>query len=415
MWLYHGSSDRLVVFATWGEVLQVGFFHVVLSTTLHRFFVKSVSAATGKKAHKNCHNLQSVTWAEFQILVFLLDLLLVEFQSGLWGRTKSAGDPIEISSYFALIAQSGVLGCLFTIFLIAFVFRGLSLAIKIVLQSLGPLIFVECCLRCTEYKPQTNLIFPHVSPLKSSFCIQWLLEFLSVSENTEIVLPRYMGLVYWILTLAVLALPTILIVHRRQLAVVVVRKWFHFIAVLLFAPITIFSPTLMALAYAVALCGLLILEAIRREISVLNKFYQLLQDPNKDDADGMITSHICLILGCAVPLWLSLAMFDVRVGRQGLLQQWGVLCLGVGDAMAAVFGKTFGQTRWGTNNRTLEGSAAMWISMIAVGRLLGGGQWRLLLEATTLVTVMEAYTTQMDNLILPLAGSIWIVLRLLMT
>jgi dolichol kinase len=167
----------------------------------------------------------------------------------------------------------------------------------------------------------------------------------------------------------------------------------------------------MALGFAVALCGLLILESIRREAQLVNQFYRLLQDPTKDVAEGMILSHLCLILGCAVPLWLGLAM-EERIGHQMLLRHWGILCLGVGDAMAAVIGKTYGRFRWGRNRRTLEGSVAMWISMIVGGGLVVD-QWSLLLEATTLATLLEAFTTDMDNLILPLAGSIWIVLRLL--
>ena len=85
--------------------------------------------------------------------------------------------------------------------------------------------------------------------------------------------------------------------------------------------------------------------------------------------------------------------------------------------MGAVVGKLFGRIQWGTNHRTVEGSLAMWTSMVVVGWsffIVAGGNdpycLSLLVVATTFCTLVEAYTQQMDNLVLPLAGSIWIVL-----
>jgi hypothetical protein len=89
-----------------------------------------------------------------------------------------------------------------------------------------------------------------------------------------------------------------------------------------------------------------------------------------------------------------------------LLAQRGVLCLGVGDAMGAVVGKGVGRHQWGKNGRTLEGSSAMWVSMVAVGLLaVPSSDWMALLTGTTIATLLEAFTLQMDNLVLPLAGS----------
>lgn len=256
-------------------------------------------------------------------------------------------------------------------------------------------------------------------------CLQWLLEFfLSTEPTSGSTWPRYWGVLYWCIALVVLIPPTILIVQRRQSPVVITRKWFHLVAILLFAPTTHFFPQLMALGYAVALCGLVVLETLRRVAPALDDFYRLVQDPTKDSSEGIILSHICLILGCAMPLWLSEAIeyYSNDVTSKGLLllSQWGILSLGVGDAMGAVVGKTYGQIRWGKNQRTVEGSLAMWISMMSVGRLLPvvlvgvvdqhQEPWVPLLVATTFVTLVEAYTIQMDNLVLPLAGSLWIVL-----
>jgi hypothetical protein len=48
----------------------------------------------------------------------------------------------------------------------------------------------------------------------------------------------------------------------------------------------------------------------------------------------------------------------------------------------------------------------MWVSMMAVGLLaVPSSDWLALLTGTTITTLLEAFTLQMDNLVLPLAGS----------
>ena len=53
-------------------------------------------------------------------------------------------------------------------------------------------------------------------------------------------------------------------------------------------------------------------------------------------------------------------------GRR-LLPLWGVLSLGIGDAAGAIVVTWFGKTQWqprSPNPKTLQGSAAMWISLM---------------------------------------------------
>jgi dolichol kinase len=212
---------------------------------------------------------------------------------------------------------------------------------------------------------------------------------------------------------------------------VVTHKWFHLVAILLFGPITWKFPQLMSLSYAIALCGLIVLETLRKDVLLLQTFYLGFVDPTKDDTHGgIILSHMCLIVGCAAPLWISECCRSDDDGTSInsnsnrnillLLPQWGVLCLGVGDAMGAIVGKGFGRHQWGKNRRTVEGSLAMWVSMMAIigtcwffGAAGRRDCWWALVAATTFATVLEAFTLQMDNLVLPLAGSA--VLLLLLT
>ena len=251
--------------------------------------------------------------------------------------------------------------------------------------------------------------------------------------------------------------------------VVIHRKWFHLIAIILFGPITWYMPQLMSLGYAIAICLLVIVECcnLRTQFHGLNHFYQSFLDDSKDTIipttvatttstttiktttsrtsedehikNPIVVSHIFLILGCAAPLWVANCCFQVptettRISSQqsslfGLryLQLWGVLCLGVGDAMGACVGKLYGRHRWGKNQRTMEGSLAMLLSIVAAASMLVGSasctnaeerfsflerlditqgfSWTALLVSTAYATLLEAFTLQMDNLVLPLAGA----------
>jgi dolichol kinase len=241
-------------------------------------------------------------------------------------------------------------------------------------------------------------------------------------------LPRLSWLIYWFTTmLATIPLaPT-----TGQLSPVIARKWFHFIAILLFVPTTVLVPQLQSLSYAVAICVLLIIEVIRIDIPILNDFYYAYLDQTKDEADDskFVISHIALVAGCAMPLWIiqyynyfcpsenmdsSLTVtFNVLVGL------WGVWVLGIGDAMGAIIGKSFGRNQWGSNSRTMEGSMAMFLSMCLsclITTMLTSNTTMyadpqiiyfvaIWLPAVFFVTLIEAYTLQIDNIVLPFAGA----------
>ena len=91
----------------------------------------------------------------------------------------------------------------------------------------------------------------------------------------------------------------------------------------------------------------------------------------------------------------------------------GVYGLGVGDAMASVVGVRWGKTRWvGSGGRTVEGTVGGVLSVVAVHVLVcrvdvigeaegGWGGWGWVV-ATVAAGLMEAWTSQIDNLVLPL-------------
>ncbi len=242
-----------------------------------------------------------------------------------------------------------------------------------------------------------------------AWSIQWLMEFLLEEESGY---PRFWGLLYWGVVLVVSIIPTFVILKMstKTIPVVVARKWFHLIAVLLFGPIMRQFPQLMSLSFAIAVCVLIVLETLRRDIPALQAFYVTFVDNTKDSDSKVIVSHIAMILGCALPLWISQAVTGPASSL--LLAEFGVICVGIGDAMGAVIGKWIGKHKWGRNQRTLEGSLAMWLSMILVGGYCchSAEAKKALAIATTFTTILEAFTVQLDNLVLPLAGSAIVLL-----
>ena len=388
---------------------------------------------------------------------------------------------------------------------------------------------------CNATYPEESLFllpFTHYAALFSflqkietriPLCLKWIFTFLVTPEGTEVVpilswssanrctnptvipaatsniqhvsrihkITRGWWLIYWAIALLMITPMAVALARRLQSSrqhqnhsnatderkttirkrIVAARKFFHFVAVILFGPVTLYAPSMMALSYAVAVAVLLVLESLRLALSrgpsesktdgtvsqhvgarnsakeengtvsrentnkiTLNDFYFAFLD-EKDiggKSGGLVITHIALICGCAVPLWIAAILKDDWYGAATLRQDEGVECmtyvlrsflpfigvltLGVGDAFGAIFGTYLGRFKWPGSKRTLEGSVSMFLSMILIvaamkmfvpylewGRCHNG--CLLLGFALLLLTLLEASTLQIDNLCLPLFGA----------
>jgi len=254
----------------------------------------------------------------------------------------------------------------------------------------------------------------------------------TIMNNSGVAIMRGWWLIYWAFVLF-LTLPAAILLaryllllkqtHKIHNLVSTGRKLFHFIAILLFGPVTGYAPSLMTLSYAVALVLLVLLESLRYELSVstsrnpdsnrsltdttmsntgktttttathvsatlkrysktikgrqislgMNEFYYAFLD-EKDCEEGspLVITHIALILGCAIPQWIAagITAYNGSINKDGnillvLLPYCGILILGIGDSFGAIVGSSkFGRTRWPGSKRTLEGSASMLFSML---------------------------------------------------
>lgn len=161
------------------------------------------------------------------------------------------------------------------------------------------------------------------------------------------------------------------------------RKVFHGMMVAMFLPATFIDPTFAALALSLILSIFLLLDLFRAsQLPPLSKPLTYFLAPYVDGRDHrgpVIVSHIFLLIGCAIPLWLSLARTERcgttpwegwKVKTRDLSMVSGVICVGMGDAAASLIGRRYGRRRWmWSGGKSLEGSLAF-ATAVMLGLLL---------------------------------------------
>ncbi|KAK4250693.1 hypothetical protein C7999DRAFT_28774 [Corynascus novoguineensis] len=193
---------------------------------------------------------------------------------------------------------------------------------------------------------------------------------------------------YWLLTLVtglavVFRLSPVCEIDTR-------RKVFHFMMVGMFLPMTYIDPCYVALALALMLAIFLVLDLLRAsQLPPLSRPLARFLAPYVDGRDlrgPVVISHMFLLVGCAVPLWLSLAALPRSgAGGDGASAGWevptrevgmvsGVVCVGLGDAAASLVGRRWGHRKWlWGGGKSLEGSAAFAGAVFA--GLMGAALW----------------------------------------
>ncbi|XP_067666276.1 dolichol kinase-like isoform X2 [Haliotis asinina] len=188
----------------------------------------------------------------------------------------------------------------------------------------------------------------------------------------------------------------------------ITRKSFHLVIVAVYIPGLIVDAQFLHLASVCAGAFLLLLEAVRvHTIPPLGQYIDSSFKMFVDDKDEgrVILTHIYLLVGLSLPLWIT----SIRPINGALLPMYsGVISLGVGDTAASVGGVLFGQHKWPGSNKSLEGTVTCAISQVLVlGSLILTGVVSSPLSLSLVVAVIlsslfEAFTLQVDNLVLPL-------------
>lgn len=212
--------------------------------------------------------------------------------------------------------------------------------------------------------------------------------------NTRLIVAAYWAGVIIIGLAVVQTLSPIYAVDTR-------RKVFHFMMVAMLLPATYVDPTWCALALSLVLAIFLLADLLRAsQLPPLSKLIASFLEPfcdGRDNCGPVVVSHIFLLIGCAIPLWLSLASLP-RTGS-AYLTGWevptrevsmvaGVVCVGLGDAAASLIGRRFGYHKWlWGGGKSLEGSvafvAAVFIGLMAANIWLHIGGWPITTATTS--------------------------------
>eukprot|EP00301_Raphidiophrys_heterophryoidea_P021888 c6182_g1_i2.p1 GENE.c6182_g1_i2~~c6182_g1_i2.p1 ORF type:complete len:434 (-),score=122.88 c6182_g1_i2:59-1258(-) len=231
--------------------------------------------------------------------------------------------------------------------------------------------------------------------------------------------------------------------RESSLPQILMRKYFHVVAVVLFTPAILLHATLFHVALCVALSLMLVAETVRLAgVPHIAPHVHAFMSPFVDKRDGgrVILTHIYLLLGCLFPVCLdlfcevankhSLANIphptppspaqqlhvthnhkQVMVIRH-ITRLIGVMALGIGDSLASACGRRFGRTKWIGTCKTVEGTVAgaagtVVAVMLPVMAVCGIGavtmfQFAVVAVAVVLGFCVEACTKHIDNLVLPL-------------
>jgi dolichol kinase len=271
--------------------------------------------------------------------------------------------------------------------------------------------------------------------------IEYLRHVVVGEANTRLVLAAYCACTIVLGLISVFSLSAIVEVDTR-------RKVFHGTMVAMLLPTIFIDPCFVALALSLVLAIFLLLDLIRAsQLPPLSKPIAKFLTPYVDGRDlrgPVVVSHIFLLIGCAIPLWLSLAGTE-RVGTdpgegwnvkdRDVSMLAGVICVGMGDAAASLIGRRYGRRKWPwAGGKSLEGSLAFAVAVtvgLVVGKAwlaLGWGGIRLHRKSLgewvgdAVVTVVKAglcaagaslneavLTGGNDNVIVPVV--LWILVR----
>ncbi|XP_001368167.3 dolichol kinase [Monodelphis domestica] len=328
---------------------------------------------------------------------FALNQLIKRSLNVIQGR----GDPVD---FFLLVVVVGmvIMGIFFSMFF-AFMDSGTwtsSLFFHLMTGVLG-----------------LGVIMPWLYHLIRENPLLWLFQFLFQTDT------RIYLLIYWSL-LAASACIVVMYQNAKRLsseskkhqASTVTRKYFHFIIVATYVPGLIYDRLLLYVAAVVCLAVFIILEYIRLfRIKPLGQTLRNLLSLFLDERDSgpLILTHIYLLLGMSLPLWLFPRPCAPKgsLGSVGALVPYaGVLAVGVGDTIASIFGSTVGEIHWPGTVKTFEGTmSSIFAQIISVALILIfdskvdlNSSYAWILGSITIISLLEAYTTQIDNLMLPL-------------
>ncbi|KAL7753423.1 dolichol kinase [Sorochytrium milnesiophthora] len=217
------------------------------------------------------------------------------------------------------------------------------------------------------------------------------------------------------------------------------RKFYHLLATLIMTPGFVLAPHFLTIATAFVFALFIFVEMLRyARIPPFGDFLHTQLAAFSDDRDEgeIITSHMYLLLGMAMPVWLVVA--ERGSGAQAMIAGVsGMMTLGLGDTLASILGKALRGPRWPESRKTFIGTCGFvlgcglylsgvvialsastyngWLSPETLDRFMSElgvsahplgvtstENVRRLFSTVLLTAIVESTTTQFDNLFIPL-------------
>eukprot|EP00210_Caulerpa_lentillifera_P001040 g1003.t1 len=212
---------------------------------------------------------------------------------------------------------------------------------------------------------------------------------------------------YWFVVLLI----GISITKAIKVKTIIIRKCFHFLAVVLFLPAQIFDISLLQVSLALAFGCFCIGEGIRLASIpyISNKIDKFLNGfVDHRDEGPLIFSHFSLLLGLALPIWITptLTLEEGDSNKLLVLSLSGLVSLGIGDSFAAIIGTKYGRIHLVKGlDKTIEGSIACFVSCMIMWWIIScfaSISIESLFIPTIAAAVFEATSSQNDNIFLPL-------------
>ena len=196
------------------------------------------------------------------------------------------------------------------------------------------------------------------------------------------------------------------------------RKVYHvFVCVVFVSGITtcpqLLSTACAALTFVMFFCEV----AYCRGVTFLR--VQLQKFKGSQDVEPLVLTPFYLLIGLSIPVWTRFGTFSVEMLTtrasttflQSVLPYAGVMTIGVGDACAALIGTGFGRVKLPGTHKTVEGLlgniAGQALFMVLIGPYLkwgarGANDALILGSVMILSSLLEVYTQDIDNLIIPI-------------
>ncbi|XP_066245349.1 dolichol kinase [Euwallacea similis] len=222
--------------------------------------------------------------------------------------------------------------------------------------------------------------------------------------------------IYWSACIAIAVLAVNNQIYYAKKASTSTRKIFHILAVLVYIPGLYYRCCFLYLASGVTLGFFFFLEILR--LLCIPPLGKLLQDGyevfrDEKDTGPLALTPIYLLVGVSLPIWLHPSPCDITDSTQFTILPLlsGLVTIGIGDTAASYVGSRIGRIKWESSSKTIEGTLACIISQVVFFLFIY--YIGLLTQVTTVVivkivlsititSIVEAKTSQIDNLVLPL-------------